>query len=543
MKYVSVDTRIRKYKDEPFRKSNGEFFCEASREEVSVKASIIKRHVESSKHKSGKERLSQKKKREMSIVDAMKNYDQEVHPKGEMLSDNQRVFRVKVLETFLKAGVPLHKMDDFHELLEEGGYRLTSAPYMRQLIPFVKKEEEEKIKDEISGTNVAVIFDGTTRLGEALAIVIRFVTADWEIKQRLVRLQLIAKSLKGEELARELIKVLAQHYNVQDNNLCAAMSNGASVNGAVMRTVKVVFPKVVDMRCFSHAIDYVGDHFNIPTLKRFLQLWNIHFGHSPATRLAWRERTGISIKSYSPTRWWSWWEVAQQIMLQFAEILPFVQQRLQEAGSKAATLKQIEAVLNDAQTKCSLQIELVAVVDAGKPIVESTYILEGDDALAWKCYEQLIFIQNSINVVNLPNLTAISRQISEGNPVVAQQFYQYGVAAVQPGWNYFSQTVMGTLNSKVKIFRAARLFSPQKVCSLRPVANDINAVAAISFLNDAAVIRDLNNELPRYLAKADGIGPDVDLVGWWKNNIDEPQLSLFSCSSHHQPHRKEPFPF
>ena len=155
----------------------------------------------------------------MSIVDAMKNYDQEVQPKGEMLSDNQRVFRVKVL----KAGVPLHKMDDFRELLEEEGCRLTSAPHMRQPIPFVKKEEEEKIEGEISGSNVAVIFDGTTRLGETLAIVIRFVTADWEIKQRLVRLQLIAKSLKGEELARELIMTLAQHYNVQNNNLCAAM--------------------------------------------------------------------------------------------------------------------------------------------------------------------------------------------------------------------------------------------------------------------------------------------------------------------------------
>ena len=45
----------------------------------------------------------------MLIVDAMKNYGQEVHPKGEMLSDNQRVFRVEVLKT----GVPLHKMDDF----------------------------------------------------------------------------------------------------------------------------------------------------------------------------------------------------------------------------------------------------------------------------------------------------------------------------------------------------------------------------------------------------------------------------------------------
>lgn len=196
------------------------------------------------------------------MLDAMKNYDKEVHPKGEMLSDNQRVFRVRVLKTFLKAGVPLQKMDDFRELLEEGGYCLTSVPNMRQLIPFVRKEEEEMIKGEISGHNVSVIFDGTTRLGEALTIVVRFITADWEIKQRLVRLQLIAKSLKGDELAREIITVLAQQYNAQNSSLCAAMRDGASVNGAAMRTVKVVFPKVVDVRCFSHAIDGIGSHFN-----------------------------------------------------------------------------------------------------------------------------------------------------------------------------------------------------------------------------------------------------------------------------------------
>lgn len=112
-KYVSVDARIREFKEEPFRKSNGKLFCEVCREEVSVEARIIKRLVESSRHKSGKERLSQKKKREMLIVDAMKNYDQEVHPTGEMLSDNQRVSRVEVPKTFLKAGVPLQKMDDF----------------------------------------------------------------------------------------------------------------------------------------------------------------------------------------------------------------------------------------------------------------------------------------------------------------------------------------------------------------------------------------------------------------------------------------------
>ena len=149
----------------------------------------------------------------------MKNYDKEVHQKGKMLSNNQRVFRVRVLKTLLKAGVPLQRMDDFRELLEEGGYCLTSVPNMRQVIPFVRKEEEEMIKGEISGHNVSVIFNGTTRLGEALAIVVRFITAGWEIKQRLVRLQLIAKSLKGDELAKS-------SWFLHNNTMCKTAVSG-----------------------------------------------------------------------------------------------------------------------------------------------------------------------------------------------------------------------------------------------------------------------------------------------------------------------------
>ena len=77
--------------------------------------------------------------------------------------------------------------------------------------------------------------------------VVRF----WETKQRLVRLQLIEKSLKGDELAREIIPVLAQRYNVRNSTVCAAMRDEASANGAVMRTVKVVFPNVVDAAVIS----------------------------------------------------------------------------------------------------------------------------------------------------------------------------------------------------------------------------------------------------------------------------------------------------
>ena len=59
---------------------------------------------------------------------------------------------------------------------------------MSDLIPFVLRQEQAKIKEEIEGKHVAVIFDGTTYLGEVLAIVLRFVSEDFEIKQRLIRL-------------------------------------------------------------------------------------------------------------------------------------------------------------------------------------------------------------------------------------------------------------------------------------------------------------------------------------------------------------------
>ena len=90
---------------------------------------------------------------------------------------------MRVLTCFLRAGVPLRKC----ELLEENATRLSDRRHMSDLIPFVLKEEQQRIKQEISSKGVSVIFDGTSGLGEALAVVVRFVSDDWTIEQRLLR--------------------------------------------------------------------------------------------------------------------------------------------------------------------------------------------------------------------------------------------------------------------------------------------------------------------------------------------------------------------
>ena len=50
---------------------------------------------------------------------------------------------------------------------------------MGDLIPVVLKQEKSRKESEVSEQNVSVIFDGTSRMGEALAIVLCFVTCEW----------------------------------------------------------------------------------------------------------------------------------------------------------------------------------------------------------------------------------------------------------------------------------------------------------------------------------------------------------------------------
>ena len=53
---------------------------------------------------------------------------------------------------------------------------------MSDYISFIRKEEEAHICSEICGKYVLLIFDGTCMLGEALAIIIRYISDEWSIE-------------------------------------------------------------------------------------------------------------------------------------------------------------------------------------------------------------------------------------------------------------------------------------------------------------------------------------------------------------------------
>ena len=76
--------------------------------------------------------------------------------------------------------------------------------------------------------DLSIIFDGNTRQGEAIAIIVRFVDNNWNI-QRLVIIDVCSKSINANELAQVLNQYLSVDYGVRANSLLAAMRDGVSV--------------------------------------------------------------------------------------------------------------------------------------------------------------------------------------------------------------------------------------------------------------------------------------------------------------------------
>ena len=108
-KSVTPSSRVREFPVEHLRVSAGVLFCGV----CSTKRSIIANHVASAKHKHGKLKLGKRESREKDIAEALAKYDKQEHPRGETLSQDQRIYRINVVTAFLKAGVPLAKIDHF----------------------------------------------------------------------------------------------------------------------------------------------------------------------------------------------------------------------------------------------------------------------------------------------------------------------------------------------------------------------------------------------------------------------------------------------
>ena len=64
----------------------------------------------------------------------------------------------------------------------------------------------------------------------------------------------------------------------------AVMRDRASVNRVAMQHIKIMFPDLLDIGCYSHTLNLVGTTFELPTVELFIKPWINLFSHSPKAR-------------------------------------------------------------------------------------------------------------------------------------------------------------------------------------------------------------------------------------------------------------------
>ena len=128
---------------------------------------MVNNHVKSVKHTDRKEKVKTKEKKERDITAALMVYNKETHQERGVPSSRSTYIQGESCHIIPKSWYTNEKVSCFRPILVESGHRLTDKSHMANLILF---EDKLWLKQELGNRNVSIIFDGTTRLGEAYVL-------------------------------------------------------------------------------------------------------------------------------------------------------------------------------------------------------------------------------------------------------------------------------------------------------------------------------------------------------------------------------------
>ena len=340
-----AQVRIQEHPNEGFVISAGELFCDGCHQVLDDKKSTIVDHIKSKKHGLGKKEAAAEGDKQQRITESFKFFTQqsEKKPSGSTLDDATLVFRIDCVRTFLATGTPLSRVDGFRPFLERYANRsLVGRQHMADFIPFINHEAKKKVYDLVAGQDIFVIFDGTSRLGEAFVSVFRFVDLDFNLHQKLVKYKTYEKSLKGTEISRILVDLL-RDASVTFEQVLGTCRDGASTNSKAITTLvdlKKEGSTHWNITCVTHFLNLVGERFEMPVADKFMEAWRGTFAHSNKAKAIWRRISGKAFVSSSETRWWSEWEQVDQVGSYFGFVKDFLAQEDVAPKSRAKMVRQ-----------------------------------------------------------------------------------------------------------------------------------------------------------------------------------------------------------
>ena len=325
--------------------------------------------------------------------------------------NDTHLFRWRVMESMMFAGIPSGKINMLRPVLEREGHPLTDSSHMSQLyIPLIEKREIEHIAKEHFEQHFTLIFDGTTRLGEAVNMVTRTITDNFDIRMRLVAFKTTLVHMNGDGLFRLIATTLQRILGIDLDYCVSYARDSCSTNYDAVNRLLSLSVNALNMLCFPHTLHNTGKHLKLPVLEEFSAAWLQLVPKPGAARLRWAAILGHSVSSYSTVRWWSRWDIYQEIALNFGAVPQFLAD-LDRDSIGDATTKKMLAVINNKRKE--LELELAAVLSCER-LYNATYRLEGDRLellLVYRTIEELREFGRTLgqDSSNLPSVAALLR--------------------------------------------------------------------------------------------------------------------------------------
>lgn len=410
---LNPEERILAFPNQSLCKVDGKLHCLACKTDRSLRLSSLRTHLDSDEHKRKLAAHNDALAGDADIGRLIGSFF-EKHPdvEGQTLSQEVHMYRWNVMESFMYAGVARHKIDMLRHLLERAGIPLTASDHMCKLyIPQIEEREIKRVVKELLGEHFAFIFDGTTRLGEAINMITRSITDNFEIRMRLVAFKTTAVHMDGPSLCRLILKTMQQQCNF-DLDYCIAYSrdscatNGVAVDGLLLHTINAV-----NMLCFPHTLHNTGKHLQLPVLDQFMTPWLQLVANPGAAKLRWKAIIDGPVPSFSKVRWWSRWEIMKQVAENFGSVPGFLASLEADEIGDASTKKMLTIMNHHRDT---LRLELAAVLSCER-LCTATYRLEGDGL-------ELLLVHQTVEALrafgrtlgndssDLPSVAALLRQ-------------------------------------------------------------------------------------------------------------------------------------
>lgn len=207
-----------------------------------------------------------------------------------------------------------------------------------------------------------------------------------------------------------------------------------------------------------------------------------------------------------------------------------------------ARIRRLVQIANEKSYRARLHLELAVVVAVAKPLVETTYLLEGNGPLALIAYDKVMRVKKHFEI-HKENATwpgvpeAITRYTVEmaqvlGDDINENEFrvttVREVIGIVEPVEVYFQSRIFGQLGKDVDIYKALRNANPLAIRRSPPTPAEFRiAVESLDHFTPLDIMK-MIEELPKYLNLSENFAPpenSVDelksLMRFWRLHMEE----------------------